>query len=224
MNAVDIFFNGEILAKSFPILLRGLGNTLMLAVVAITCGTVGGAFVALARLYAPKPLRLLAVFYIDILRAMPMLVVLILIYYALPFVGITLSSFAAAAVALSIVMAAYTAECVRAGIEAVPKGQFEAADALGLSFWRMMQKVILPQAIKLVIPPMASNSVSLVKDTSLASVVAMNDLLKQATDAQALFANPTPLIGAAIIYVALLWPAVRLTNRLERRFAKHDAR
>lgn len=224
MNAVDIFFNGDILLKSFPILLRGLGNTLMLAVVAIFCGTVGGVFVSLARLYAPKPVRLLAVFYIDILRSMPMLVVLILIYYALPFVGITLSSFGAAAFALSIVMAAYTAECVRAGIEAVPRGQFEAADALGLSFWRTMQKVILPQAIKLVIPPMASNSVSLVKDTSLASVVAMNDLLKQATDAQALFANPTPLIGAAIIYVAILWPAVRVTNRLERRFAKQDAR
>lgn len=220
MNAIDIFFNADVMRKAFPILLRGLGNTLLLSVTAITLGTIGGILVCLLRLYAPRPLRLLAILYIDILRAMPMLVVLILIYYALPFVGITLSSFAAAAFALSIVMAAYTAECVRAGIEAVPKGQFEAAASLGLSFWRTMQKVVLPQAIRLVIPPLASNSVSLVKDTSLASVVAMNDLLKQATDAQALFANPTPLIGAAIIYVALLWPAVRLTGRLERHFNK----
>lgn len=224
MNAIDIFFNVDVLVKSFPILLRGLGNTLLLGATAILCGTVGGTLICLVRLYAPRPLRLLAVLYIDILRAMPMLVVLILIYYALPFVGITLSSFAAAAVALSIVMAAYTAECVRAGIEAVPRGQFEASQALGLSFWRMMQKVVLPQAIRLVIPPLASNSVSLVKDTSLASVVAMNDLLKQATDSQALFANPTPLIGAALIYVALLWPAVRLTGWLERHFARHAAR
>lgn len=218
MNAIDIFFNAEVFRKSFPILLRGLGNTLLLSITAIVLGTIGGVLICLMRLYSPRALRLLAVFYIDVLRAMPMLVVLILIYYALPFVGITLSSFAAAAVALSIVMAAYTAECVRAGIEAVPKGQFEAAQSLGLPFWRTMQKVILPQAVRLVIPPLASNSVSLVKDTSLASVVAMNDLLKQATDSQALFANPTPLIGAAVIYVALLWPAVRLTSRLERRF------
>jgi polar amino acid transport system permease protein len=83
-----------------------------------------------------------------------------------------------------------------------------------------MQKVVLPQAIRLVIPPLASSSVSLIKDTSLASVVAMNDLLKQATDAQALFANPTPLIGAALIYVAILWPLVRLTGRLEKRYKR----
>ena len=117
-------------------------------------------------------------------------------------------------------MAAYTAEIVRAGIEAVPRGQFEASESLGLPFWRTMQKVVLPQAIRLVIPPLASSSVSLIKDTSLASVVAMNDLLKQATDAQALFANPTPLIGAALIYVAILWPLVRLTGRLERRYKR----
>ena len=113
---------------------------------------------------------------------------------------------------------------MRAGIEATPKGQFEAASALGLGFWLTMRKVILPQAIRIVIPPHASNCVSVIKDTALASVVALSDLLKQATDAQALFANPTPLIGAAIIYVALLWPMVRLTSWLERRAQRAYAR
>lgn len=220
MNAIDIFFNWSVLLKAFPILLRGLGNTLLLGATAIVLGSVGGVFVCLMRLYAPRLLRLLAILYIDLMRAMPMLVVLILIYYALPFVGLTFSSFQAAVIALSMVMAAYTAEIVRAGIEAVPRGQFEASASLGLPFWRIMQKVVLPQAIRLVIPPLASSSVSLIKDTSLASVVAMNDLLKQATDAQALFANPTPLIGAAMIYVAILWPLVRLTGQLERRYAR----
>ncbi|MDX5357164.1 MAG: amino acid ABC transporter permease [Rhodobacterales bacterium] len=220
MDAIDIFFNLDVLRRSIPILLRGLGNTVLLGAVAILCGTALGIGISLMRLYAPKPLRWLAVIYTDLMRALPVLVVLILIYYALPFAGLVLSSFTAAAVALSLVLAAYAAEVVRAGIQAVPKGQFEAASALGLGFWTTMRKVILPQAIRLVIPPHASNCVSVIKDTSLASVVAMTDLLKQATDAQALFANPTPLIGAALMYVAILWPLVRMTGWLETRFAR----
>lgn len=220
MNAIDIFFNLDVLRRSIPILLRGLGNTVLLGAVAILCGTALGIGISLMRLYAPKPLRWLAVIYTDLMRALPVLVVLILIYYALPFAGLVLSSFTAAAVALSLVLGAYAAEVVRAGIQAVPKGQFEAASALGLGFWTTMRKVILPQAIRLVIPPHASNCVSVIKDTSLASVVAMTDLLKQATDAQALFANPTPLIGAALLYVAILWPLVRMTGWLETRFAR----
>lgn len=224
MSAIDIFFNVDILRKSFPLLLGGLFNTVLLGLVAIVFGTTIGVFVCLARLYAAKPIRLLAVLYIDLLRAMPVLVVLILIYYALPFVGIVFSSFTAAAIALSIVLGAYSAEVVRAGIQAVPHGQFEAASALGLHFWLTMRKVILPQAIRIVIPPQASNCVSIIKDTSLASVVATTDLLKQATDAQALYANPTPLLGAALIYVAILWPLVRLTSWLERHYQQAYAR
>ena len=220
MNAIDIFFNLSVLERAFPILLRGLGNTLLLGATAIVLGSLLGLGVALLRLYAIRPLRLLAIAYTDLMRALPVLVVLILIYYALPFAGIVLSSFTAAAAALSLVLAAYTAEVVRAGIQAVPKGQFEASAALGLGFWRMMHKVILPQAMRIVIPPHASNCVSIIKDTSLASVVAMTDLLKQATDAQALFANPSPLIGAALLYVAILWPLVRLTGWLEHRFQR----
>ncbi|MCB1448220.1 MAG: amino acid ABC transporter permease [Rhizobiaceae bacterium] len=218
MSAIDIFFNVDILRKAFPLLLSGLMNTVLLGIAAIVFGTGSGILICLARLYAPKPIRLLAVLYIDLLRAMPVLVVLILIYYALPFVGIVFSSFTAAAIALSLVLGAYSAEVVRAGIQAVPQGQFEAASALGLHFWLTMRKVILPQAIRIVIPPQASNCVSIIKDTSLASVVATTDLLKQATDAQALYANPTPLLGAALIYVAILWPLVRLTSWLEKHY------
>ena len=218
MEIIDIFFNPSVMQRAFPILLRGLANTILLGATAIICGGLAGILISLIRLYAPKPFRILAIIYIDLLRAMPMLVVLILIYYALPFVGITFSSFAAASIALSMVLAAYTAEVMRAGIAAIPAGQFQAAEALGIPFWVSMRKVILPQAIRIVIPPLASYSVSVIKDTSLASVVAMNDLLKQATDAQALFANPTPLIAAAIIYVAILWPLVRFTVWLEQRY------
>ena len=217
MELIDTFFNWGILVRSFPILIRGLGNTIVLGCAAIVFGTIVGLAICLVRLYAPKPLRRLAILYIDMFRALPILVVLILIYYALPFVGIRLSSFASAALALSLVLAAFTAEVCRAGIQNIPKGQFEAAAALGLPFWVAMRQVVLPQAMRVVIPPLTSNCVSVFKDTALASVVAMPDLLKQATDAQALMANPTPLIGAAIIYLAFLWPLVRLVGYLEER-------
>ncbi len=217
MELIDTFFNGDILVRSFPILLRGLGNTILLGCASIICGSIVGLLLCFLRLYGLRPVQWAAIGYIDIFRALPILVVLILIYYALPFVGIRLDSFTAATVALSMVLAAFTAEVCRAGIQTVPKGQFEAAAALGLSFWQAMRKIVLPQAIKVIIPPLTSNCVSMYKDTALASVVAVPDLLKQATDAQALMANPTPLIGAALLYLLFLWPLVRLVGYLEKR-------
>tara|TARA_R110002124_G_scaffold270552_1_gene439079 strand:- start:10044 stop:10715 length:672 start_codon:yes stop_codon:yes gene_type:complete len=220
MEIFDIFFNLDITRRSFPILMRGLVNTLLLGSAATVFGGILGVLICLVRLYGPKPFRLLAIMFTDVMRAVPVLVVLILVYYALPFAGIVFSAFVAATIALSLVLAAYTAEVVRAGIEAVPKGQFEAADALGLSFFTTMRKVILPQAFRMMIPPLASYVVSIMKDTSLASVVTMGDLLKQATDAQALFASPTPLLLAALVYIAFLWPMVRFTGWLEQHYKR----
>ncbi|CDZ29686.1 MULTISPECIES: amino acid ABC transporter permease [Rhizobium/Agrobacterium group] len=224
MTLLDTFFNLGVLGDAFPALLRGLINTFLLGVAGIGFGIPIGLVIALLRLYGPKPVRYLMVLYIDIFRAAPMLVVLILIYYALPFVGIRLSSWTSAGLAFSIVMAAYSAEIFRSGIEGIPRGQFEAAAALGLPFSVTLRKVVLPQAIRIVIPPMTNNCVSMFKDTSLASTVALPELLKEATDAQALYANPTPLIGAALIYIAFLWPMVRLVNLLEQRFNKEKKR
>ena len=121
------------------------------------------------------------------------------------------------ATALTLVSCAYTSEIFRAGIQAISKGQFEAADAIGLSFFNRMRDVVLPQAFRIVVPPLTSNCINVLKDTALASVVAMPDLLKQATQAQALAANPTPLIGAAVLYLLLLLPLVRLVAFFETR-------
>jgi polar amino acid transport system permease protein len=219
MDLLRTFFNLDVLAQTWPLLLSGLRVTILLGLASIVLGMTGGLAIALLRLYGPKPLRRLAVAYIDVFRAIPLLVLLVVIYYALPFVGIRLSSFAAATAALSLVSCAYAAEIFRAGIEAIPRGQFEAARALGFHWWPMMRLVVLPQATRIVVPPMTGNCINVVKDTALASVVAMPDLLKQATQAQALAANPTPLIGAALIYLAFLLPLVRLVAVLERRFA-----
>ncbi len=217
MNFVDTFFNGQVLADAWPLLREGLWITLQLGAVAIGVGLTLGLLVAVLRLYGMTPVRALAAVYVDLFRSLPLLVLLIVVYYALPFVGLRLSSFASAVCALGLVSAAYFAEIFRAGIQAIPKGQVEAAHALGLGFPRTLIDVVLPQAVRIVIPPLTGNCINVVKDTALASVVAMPDLLKQATQAQALAANPSPLIAAALIYLAFLWPLVLLVGHLERR-------
>jgi polar amino acid transport system permease protein len=220
MTLINTFFNLDVLMNSLPALLWGLVVTLQIGVTSILVGLAGGLFLAVTRLYAPTFIKLLIRIYIDIFRSIPLLVLLIVVYYALPFVGIRLSPFLSAVTALSLVSAAYTAEIFRAGIEAIPHGQFEASAALGLSNRHTMVDVILPQAIRIVIPPLTNNCINVMKDTALASVVAMPDLLKQATQAQALAANPTPLIGAALIYITLLWPMVAVVSRLEKHFSR----
>jgi polar amino acid transport system permease protein len=217
LDLITTFFNWRVLREALPLLLEGLGVTVLLGLVSIVVGMLSGLLLALLRLYGVAPLRAAARVYIDVFRSIPLLVLLVLVYYALPFVGVRLSSFAAAATALSMVSCAYTAEIFRAGIEAIPKGQFEAAEAIGLGFLNTMRDVVLPQALRIVTPPLTSNCINVLKDTALASVVAMPDLLKQATQAQALAANPTPLIGAALLYLALLLPLVRLVGHFEAR-------
>jgi polar amino acid transport system permease protein len=217
MDLITTFFNWPVFRDALPLLLEGLGITVMLGAVSIVCGSLAGLLLVMLRLYAWPAVRAGARVYIDVFRSIPLLVLLVLVYYALPFVGVRFSSFTAAAVALSMVSGAYTAEIFRAGIEALPKGQLEAAAAIGLRFFDTQRSVVLPQALRIITPPFTSNCINVLKDTALASVVAMPDLLKQATQAQALAANPTPLIGAAFLYLALLLPLVRLVGYFEAR-------
>jgi len=221
-NFVETFLNMDVFLQTYPMLIDGLFTTIQLGILAIVAGLILGLILALLKLYAHKAVRIIVKAYIDVFRSIPLLVLLIIIFYALPFVGISLSPFYAAAVALTVVSGAYTAEIFRAGIEAIPKGQFEASEALGLSYKDMMVDVILPQAIKVVIPPLTNNCINVIKDTALASVVAMPDLLKQATQAQAVAANPTPLIAAAVIYLAFLLPLVLWVSGLEKKFKAGD--
>ena len=220
MSIFDTFLNYRVFVETLPLILSGLATTLILGFTCILAGFVAGIGLAIARLYAVKPVRILTIAYIDVLRSIPVLVLLFVVYYALPFAGLRLTSFTSAASAISLVSAAYSAEIIRAGIEAIPRGQFEAARALGLHFITLMRKVILPQALRIVLPPLTSNAINVMKDTALASVVAMPDLLKQANQAQALAANPTPLIVAAAIYLIILLPLVRLVGALETHFSR----
>lgn len=224
MSFVETFLNWDVMVRVFPMLAKGITNTVALALTVIILGGIVGVAICILRIYGPRPLNWLAIAFIDLFRAIPILVLLVLIYYALPFMGLRFGSFTSAALALGLVFSAFTAEVFRAGIESIPRGQMEAAEALGLPLRVTIWKVILPQAVRVAIPPHTSNAVAIAKDTSLASVVAMPDLLKQATDAQALTANPSPLIAAALMYLIVLLPAVRLVSVLERHFARERRR
>jgi His/Glu/Gln/Arg/opine family amino acid ABC transporter permease subunit len=216
----DFFFNWGKLQGNWWILFDGLGITLLLSLIS-GVGSIGvGLAVAILRSMGSPTLNLFLKAYIDIFRSIPMIVIMVLLFFALPYAGISLGSIMSTVVALSLGYGAYTAESFRAGIESVHSGQIEAARSLGLSRWQTLRRVILPQAIPVVIPPLTGNMVSMLKDTAVASLVAAPELLKRARELYTSKTNPTPLVAAAMIYLAVLVPLVRVVNMLENRRKK----
>ena len=211
------FFNVEIMAKAWPIVLRGLQMTLLLCLAVIPLGLIGGLAVALLGTMKPRVVRWTVVALVDFFRAVPPLVLLIFIYSGLPFAGIQLSPFAAVCIAFLLNTSSYYGEIYRAGIESVGRGQWEAARSTGLTAPQTMAYVVVPQAVRNVLPDLVSNTVEVVKLTSIASVVALPELLYAADMARSLTYNASPIVLAALIYLAMLWPIVRLVSRLERR-------
>jgi polar amino acid transport system permease protein len=199
------------------LLWMGFKITLQLSAVSLVLAITLGLLLATLRNLRSKFVDIPIIIYVDLFRALPTIVLFMLVYFALPYIGISMPPFWAAVFTLTINGAAYFEEIFRAGIESIDKGQTEAAKALGLPFIQTMRYVILPQAIRVVLPPATSNSLELIKTTVLASVIALPELLKQAQQAHGLFANPTPLVAAAFIFLVMLWPLVRLTSYLERR-------
>ncbi len=213
------FFNIDIMQKVLPLLLRGLGTTLMLCAVVIPLGLAGGLATALASTSRRRTIRWPAMVLVDFFRAIPPLVLLVLLYSGLPFAGIRLSPIAVVAIGLGLNTASYYGEIYRAGIESVGRGQSEAARSTGLSSVQTLRFVVLPQAVRNVLPDLVSNTIEVVKLTSIASVVSFPDLLFSADMARSLTYNQTPVVLAAAMYLAILWPLVRLVSRLERRVA-----
>lgn len=213
------FFNIDVMLKVWPLLLRGLGTTLWLCLIVIPLGLIGGLLVALAVTSGRRALRWPAIALVDLLRAVPPLVLLVLLYSGLPFAGVRLSPIQAVALGLGLNTSSYFGEIYRAGIESVGRGQWEAARSTGLNVWQTLQFVVLPQAVRNVLPDLVSNTIEVVKLTSIASVVSFPDLLYSADMARSVTYNQTPVVLAAAIYLAILWPFVRLVSRLERRVA-----
>jgi polar amino acid transport system permease protein len=214
---VNAFFNLGILRETAPYLWAGFKMSVQLTLVVVPLGIAGGLAVALLSRARMKPLRWLVVAYVDLFRAFPPLVLLMFIAFGLPFTGLDLPAFAAVALAFLLNTSSYYGEIFRAGIESIPRGQFEAARSTGLSAAQTMAYVIVPQATRNVIPDLISNTLEVVKLTSIASVVALPELLYAARQAQSITYNATPIIAAGLIYLVCLWPLVRLLSRFEHR-------
>jgi polar amino acid transport system permease protein len=217
MNLAHQYFDYQTMINSLPILWKGLKMTLLICAAVIPLGLLGGLVVALGRQTRLTAVRITVIALIDLFRALPPLFLLILLYAGLPFMGVRLSPFSCVCVAFLLNTSAYYGEVYRAGLESVGRGQREAARSTGLSYMQTMLFVVLPQAIRNVLPDLVSNTVEVVKLTSLASVVALPELLYSADMARAATLNSSPLVLAAAIYLAILWPIIRLASRLEHR-------
>lgn len=215
---LENFFNLEVFRQVLPFLLPGLLTTLGLSALVIPLGLVGGLAAALlATQTRSRTAPILVAIYVDVFRALPPIVLLIFIYFGLPFLGIDLPKLLAVALGFFLNNTAYYGEIFRAGLISVPAGQMEAARSTGLSRAQALRHVVIPQAVRNVLPDLLSNSIEVVKLTTIASVVALPELLRIARDAQALVYNPSPIVLAALLYVAVLWPLVRLLSRLEHK-------
>jgi len=216
-DLLENFANWESLQQIYPLLLQGLRLTIYLSVVTLPLALASGLCVAILYSFGNRVARIALLVTIDALRSFPVLVLLVLIYYGLPFVGITFSGFWATVVAITLNNTGYFGEIFRAGLLSVPVGQYEAAAALGLGRWHTMLLVVLPQAVRKVIAPLSGNALELVKTTPIAALVALPELLRSAQVAQEQTYNPTPLMAAAAIYFIILWPLSRWVSVLEFR-------
>lgn len=216
---IETFLNGTVLAKYAPSILQGVWVTIELSVLIVIAGTLFGALLACIRAYRIWPVSFLIVIYADIFRALPPLVLILLVFFGLPSMGITLSSFAVLFVILGLTLGAFAEEIIWAGITATDKGQWEAARSTGLGFTQTLGYVVLPQAVRMVIPPLTNRAIAITKMTALGTVIGVPDILNQATTAQSFSGNASPLTLAALAYVVLFLPFVILSRWLENRFA-----
>jgi len=200
VNVLDI----DIIIRTLPILLKGSIMTVELTVITLVLGTVLGILFALMRLSSNIVLSQISNFYTWIIRGTPMLLQLFFFYYGLPSVGIRLTPFQAAVIGLGLNSGAYMAEIIRGGILSIDKGQFEAAKALGFSYSETMRKIVLPQTFKVIIPPVGNEFITILKDTSLVSTIAMVELMRSAQQMYASTFKPIEIFAtAAVLYLVM---------------------
>ncbi len=205
-----------------PFLWATARYTVPLSLLSFALGLAVGFGAALARTFGPGPLRSAARFYVWIVRGTPLLVQLFLVFYGLPSVGVVLEAFPAALIGFTLNVGAYTSEILRAAIVSVPKGQWEAAHSVGMSWSQAMRRTILPQAARVATPPLGNSFISLVKDTSLAAAITVPELFQSAQRVAAATYEPLALyLEAALFYLALSSALSALQTRLERRLARH---
>jgi glutamine transport system permease protein len=235
LNVVEVFIPEKSLYymwRSLPALLIGTLMTLFLTAIAVFNGIIIGTFTGVARVIHNKVINLSAGFYVDFIRGTPLLVQIFMIHYGLPpLLGgifnngqpISLNPFLSALLALSINSGAYVAEIIRAGIQSIDKGQMEAARSLGMTYRQSMRHVILPQALKRVIPPLGNEFIAMLKDSSLVSVIGMEELVRKAQIIVTRSYRPTETwLEVGLLFLLMTIPFTRIVARLERRLQVND--
>ena len=217
-------FNFDLVGTSFPLLLLGAGVTIKITVMSVALGVLIGLFVGIARICRVKPLRFLAAVYVDFFRGTPLLVQIFLFYFAVPVItGQRIDPYVAAVGSCGINSGAYVAEIVRAGIQSIDDGQMEAGRSLGMTWAQTMRYIIVPQAIKRVIPPLGNEFIALLKDSSLVSVIGFEELTRRG---QLIIAKTYGSLeiwfSVAIIYLVMTLSISRLVAYLEKRYNTDD--
>ncbi len=209
-------------AREFlPILAQGCGTTLRLTALALLLSTLLGFVLALMRLSTYAALRVPATTLITVIRGIPIIVQLFYIYFVFPDIGIRLTAFQAGFIGLGIAYSAYQAENFRAGIEAVDHGQIEAAQSLGMRYWMILRRVVMPQAIRITLPPYGNTMIMMLKDSSIASTITVAELTRQGQlIASSTFRNMTVFTLVALLYLTMSLPLTLLAHWLERRFGR----
>lgn len=214
------FLNLEVARQYWPSIVEGMLVTVGVGVAVIVTGTVLGLALAVLRSFGVRAMALPIVAFADIMRSLPPLIVMIVMYFGLPSLGLSMSAFAVTWVALSLVLAAYAEESIWAGILAVPPGQLEAARSTGMRWWQAMRWVVLPQALRRAVPPLTNRVIAVTKNTALGSVVALNEILNNAQAATSHAGNPTPLVMASVAYLIVFLPLVIGSRSIEQRWKR----
>jgi polar amino acid transport system permease protein len=215
---LEAFFKPEMIAQYWPSIAHGVLVTVEIASAVVITGLGLGLLLAGLRAYRLAPLNIGIVIFVDVFRSLPPLVAILIIYFGLPGVGINLPSFVVLWLVLSLVLTAFAEEIFWAGIIATPRGQWEAARSTGLGFSETLMFVVLPQAIRLGVPPLTNRTIAITKNTALGTVIGVGEILNQATAAQSFSGNATPLMMGAIAYILLFLPVVALGRWIETRF------
>jgi len=214
---VETFFNAKVMARYLPDIAYGMVVTVELALVVIATGLAAGLALALLRSLGLRLVNLLIVFTVDLFRALPPLVIIVFIYFGLPALELSPSGFVSTWLSLMLVLMAFSEEIFWAGITSIPRGQWEAARSTGLSYGQTLMNVVLPQALRLTIPPLTNRTIAITKGTALASVVAVSEILGAASSAVSNSYNPSPLTLGAAAYLILFFPMVVFGRWLETR-------
>jgi polar amino acid transport system permease protein len=208
-----------VIERYLPAILKGVVVTIEIAAAVVVTGILLGLLLAIVRAFRVLAVNVFIVVFVDMFRALPPLVLVLLVYFGLPNIGINLPSFAVLWLVLALVLAAFAEEIFWAGILSIPNGQWEAARSTGLGFLGTLSYIVLPQAIRLTVPPLTNRTIAITKNTALGTVIGVGEILNQATTAQSFSGNATPLMMGAIAYVILFIPVVVLGRFLETRFA-----